>query len=208
MKQRKWEAHTNLMDGYSRIVYDDGEEITVKNDGVTGFQFVEEYLAEMEKNYPSHLEAADMKLQQRLGRSYRTIKAMQHRRYMSELALISLNCCFGREDNIPDHEGADDYNVEFTFCPERYSCPFNGFNPAYKDKKTVCCNPIFECGFTHTQARIADMMVNTSMTYEEMAEKLGCSYSNIDNMRKRIFSIVGVTSRAELMLLLKGKRLL
>lgn len=46
---RKWEAHTNLRDGFSRIVFEDGEELTVKNDGVTGFAFVEEYLEEMRK---------------------------------------------------------------------------------------------------------------------------------------------------------------
>ena len=64
---RKWEAHTNLRDGFSRIVFEDGEELTVKNDGVTGFAFVEEYLEEMRKNYPSHLEACDIKLRMRLG---------------------------------------------------------------------------------------------------------------------------------------------
>lgn len=205
--KRQWEAHTNLKDGFSKVVFDDGEEILVNNEGTSGFAFVEEYLEEMRKNYPSHLEAADMKLQARLGRSYRTVKTLR-RRYMAELALISLNCCFGREDNIPDHESVGDFNTEFTLCPERYSCPFNGFNPAFKDKKTVCCNPVFECGLTRTQASVADLMVNTSLGYEEIADKLGCSYSNIDNIRKRIFAILGVSTRPELMLLLKGKRLL
>lgn len=203
---RKWEAHTNLSDGFSRVVFEDGEEITVKNDGTTGFSFVEEYLEEMRRNYPSHLEAADLKLQSRLGRSYKTIRGIK-RRYMAELALVSLNCCFGREDNIPDHEGPDDFNSEFTLCPERYSCPFNGFNPAFRDKKVVCCNPVFECGLTRTQAEVADLMVNTPLSYEEIADKLGCSYSNIDNLRKRIFAELGVSTRAELMVLLRGKRL-
>lgn len=203
---RKWEAHTNLRDGFSRVVFEDGEEITVKNDGTTGFSFVEEYLEEMHRNYPSHLEATDLKLQSRLGRSYKTIRGIK-RRYMAELALVSLNCCFGREDNIPDHEGPDDFNSEFTLCPERYSCPFNGFNPAFCDKKVVCCNPVFECGLTRTQAEVADLMVNTPLSYEEIADKLGCSYSNIDNLRKRIFAELGVSTRAELMVLLRGKRL-
>ena len=97
---RKWEAHTNLRDGLSRIVFEDGEELTVKNDGVTGFAFVEEYLEEMRKNYPSHLEACDIKLRMRLGRSYKTIREIK-RRYMAELALISLNCCFGGRTTSP-----------------------------------------------------------------------------------------------------------
>ena len=203
---RKWEAHTNLRDGFSIIVFEDGEELTVKNDGVTGFAFVEEYLEEMRKNYPSHLEACDIKLRMRLGRSYKTIREIK-RRYMAELALISLNCCFGREDNIPDHKGPDDFNSEFTLCPERYNCPLNGFNPAYRDKKQVCCNPIYECGLTNTQAEVADLMVNTGLSYEEIADRLGCSYSNIDNIRKRIFAELGVSTRPELMKMLEGKRL-
>jgi DNA-binding CsgD family transcriptional regulator len=203
---RNWEAHTNLKDGYSRIVFEDGEEITVKNDGITGFSFVEEYLEEMRRNYPSHLQAAEMKLQMRLGKNYKAIKAIP-RRYMAEIALISLNCCFGREDNIPDHEGRDDFNPEFTLCPERYNCPFNGFNPAFRNKKLVCCNPILEIGLTQTQAEVANLMVNTPLSYEEIADKMECSYSNIDNLRKRIFAVTGVTTRAELMVVLKGKRL-
>lgn len=36
MLERQWEAHTRIQDGFSRIVFEDGEEITVKNDGKTG----------------------------------------------------------------------------------------------------------------------------------------------------------------------------
>lgn len=113
MLERQWEAYTRLQDGFSRIVFEDGEEITVKNDGKTGIDFVEEYLDEMKKNYPSHLVAADQILQMRLGRSYKTIRNLRIR-YLSELALVSLNCCFGRVDDIPDHEGPEDFNTEHT----------------------------------------------------------------------------------------------
>ena len=203
---RQWEAHTRLADGFARIVFANGEELTVKNDGTTGFSFVEEYLEEMRRNYPSHLEAADLKLRARLGKSYKTIKTIP-RRYMAELALISLNCCFGLENMIPDHEGPNDFNPEFTLCAERYSCPFNGFNPAFKDKKTVCCNPVYECGLTDTQARVAHLIVNTPLSYEEIADRLNCSYSNIDNIRKRIFAVMNVSTRPELTDRLHGKRL-
>lgn len=205
--KRKWEAHTNLRDGFSRIEFADGEELIVKNDGVTGYAFVEEYLEEMGLYYPSHLEAADLKLKMRLGRAYKTVKAM-HNRYRAELALISLNCCFGALDSVLDHEGDSDFNTEFTLCPERYNCPFNGFNPKLKDKRVVCCNPIYECGLSPKQAEIADMMANTALSYEAIADKMGCSYSNIDNIRKRIFAELGVTTRPELTMRLKGKRLL
>lgn len=207
MMERKWEAHTRFQDGFSRIVFEDGEEITVRNDGKNGIDFVEEYLEEMKKNYPSHLVAADQILQMRLGCSYKTIRNLRSR-YLSELALVSLNCCFGREDEIPDHAGPEDFNTEHTHCPMRYNCPFNGFNPAFREKKEVCCNPVYECGLTHTQAVIADKLVNSSLSYEEIADEMGCSYSNIDNMRKRIFEKIGVNTRPELTHVLKGKRLL
>lgn len=206
MKNREWEAHTNLKDGFSKIVFADGEELTVKNDGVSGYEFVQEYLMQMELDYPSHLLAADLKLQQRLGKSYRTIKAIPNR-YKAELALVSLNCCFGKEDEIPDHEKDGTFHPEFTLCQERYSCPFNGYNPTLKEKKIVCCNPIYECGITPTQAKIADLLVNTSLSYNDMASAMGCSLSNIDNIRKRIFAQLGVSTRPELVQLLRGRRL-
>lgn len=65
---RRWEAHTRLEDGFSRIVFEDGEELTVRNDGTSGFSFVEEYLEEMRECYSSHLEAADMILRRGWGR--------------------------------------------------------------------------------------------------------------------------------------------
>lgn len=204
---REWEAHTNLKDGFVKIEFADGEELTVKNDGVSGYRFVQEYLQRMESDYPSHLLAADLKLQQRLGKNYRMIKAIPNR-YKAELALVSLNCCFGKEDEIPDHEKDGTFHPEFTFCHERYNCPFNGYNPALKDKKIVCCNPIYECGLTPTQAKVADLLVNTSLSYDDIASAMGCSLSNIDNIRKRIFAQLGVATRPELVQLLHGRRLL
>lgn len=62
-------------------------------------------------------------------------------------------------------------------------------------------------GVTNTQAEVADLMVNTGLSYEEIADRLGCSYSNIDNIRKRIFAELGVSTRPELMKMLEGKRL-
>lgn len=202
----QWEAHTCLRDGYVRIEFEDCESLTVRNDGKTGIEFVDCYLAEMEQCYPSHLVAADLKLKQRLGKAYAAVKNVPAR-YRSELALVSLNCCFGREDEIPDHEKDGTFHPEFTLCQERYSCPFNGFNPALKEKRIVCCNPIYECGLSNTQAKVADLLVNTSLSYEDMASAMGCSVSNIDNIRKRIFAQLGASSRSELVQMLRGKRL-
>lgn len=203
---REWEAYTNLRDGFAKIEFSDGSILTVKNDGVTGYDFVLKYLDELSVNYASHLLAADLKLQLRLGKNYKSIKAIPNR-YRSELALVSLNCCFGKEDEIPDREKDGTFNPEFTLCPERYNCPYNGYNPAFSEKKLVCCNPIYECGLTPTQTRVADLLVNTSLSYDDMAAALSCSPSNIDNIRKRIFSQLGASTRSELVQMLAGKRL-
>lgn len=207
MYGKEWEAHTSLKDGFARIDFADGTSLTVKNDGVTGYDFADRYLTQMEVDYPSHVLAADLKLQQRLGKSvYRAIKAVRTR-YRSELALVSLNCCFGREDEIPDHEAGGAMHPEFVLCPERYHCPFNGFNPALKGKRLVCCNPIYECGLTPTQARLADLLVNTSLSLEEIADAMGCSLQNVKNIQGRIHAALEVNTRAELTVKLKGKRL-
>lgn len=204
--KREWEAHTRLSDGFCRVVFEDGEEITVSNDGVSGFPFVEEYLKEMREHYPSHLEAADQILRRRLGKAYKTVCGVRPR-YMAELALVSLNCCFGREDNVPDHTEEGDFNPEKTLCPERYCCPFNGFREENKGSRRVCCNPVYECGLTRTQAEVADMLANTPMDYKQIAEKLGVSYSAVDNIRKRVLAATGAHNRPELTYLLRGKRL-
>lgn len=205
-QNRRWEAHTNLRDGFSHIVFEDGEGIEVKNDGITGYDFVLEYLEEMKKHYRNHLAACEMKLKMRLGTHFNVVRAVPNR-YKAEVALISLNCCFGREDAIYDHTDDGNFNPEFTFCPERYNCPFNGFKECNRGKKLVCCNPIYECGLTTVQAQVADLMVSSSMSYEQIADKMGCSYSNIDNIRRRIFEKFGINSRQELVILLSGKRL-
>ena len=203
---REWEAHTNLRDGYSQIVFSDGEIITIKNDGVTGYDFVLSYLAEMQQHYISHLKACDAKLKQRLGKAYAVIAHVPNR-YASELALISLNCCFGIDDMIPDHEKDGTFHPEFTLCAERYSCPFNGFCERNAGNKIVGCNPVYECGLSSTQAYVAHLIVNTPMSYEEIANLLKCSYSNVDNIRRRIFEHFNIKSRQQLTLLLKDKRL-
>lgn len=204
---RDWEAHTDLRSGLAKIVFNTGETITIRNDGSEGLDFAREYINEIRRYYPSHLEAADLKLRQRLGRAYKTIRDIPHR-YIPELALVSLNCCFGKEDEIPDRERSGDFNPEYVLCPERYHCPFNGFNPDFRHKRCVCCNPVYECGLTATQTRVADLLVNTSLSHEDIAVELGCSYSNVDNIRKRIFASLGVATRPELIILLRGKRLL
>lgn len=203
---RSWEAYTRLKDGMVEVEYEDGERLTVKNDGITGYSFVTGYLEKVSANYRNHLRAVDLLLQRMTGDAYRAIRQVPNV-YNAHLAVQSMNCIFGKCDEIPDCDREGNLNLEFTFCPFRASCSFNGFNDQYKDKEIVGCNPVYECGLTRQQTRVADLIVNTSMDYGYIADALGNSRKTVDNIRGQIFAQLGVNSRPELTTLLKGKRL-
>jgi DNA-binding CsgD family transcriptional regulator len=118
-----------------------------------------------------------------------------------------MNCVFGRCDEVLDCDPQGELHMEFTHCPRRATCRFNGYNEKYKSKLIVGCNPIYECGLTPSQARLADLMVNTPMQEAEIAETLCVSIQTVKNTRKAVFAILGVSSRPELIQKLKGKRL-
>lgn len=196
-----------MRDGQVNVEFADGTRMVVKNDGVTGYGFVQEYLERMKKHYSAHLLAIDHILQRDLAEDYKVIKQVPNV-YNAHLAVQSLNCVFGRCDEVLDCDEYGELNMEFTACPRRATCRFNGYNEKYKDKLVVGCNPIYECGLTPSQARLAQLMVNSDMQEMEMAEALNVSLSTVKNTRKAVLAAVGVGCRAELMKKLKGKRLL
>ena len=196
-----------MRDGQVNVEFADGTRMVVKNDGVTGYGFVQEYLDRMKKHYSAHLLAIDHILQRDLAEDYKVIKQVPNV-YNAHLAVQSLNCVFGRCDEVLDCDEYGELNMEFTACPRRATCRFNGYNEKYKDKLVVGCNPIYECGLTPSQARLAQLMVNSDMQEMEMAEALNVSLSTVKNTRKAVFATIGVGCRAELMKKLKGKRLL
>ena len=202
-----WEAETRLKDGQVNIEFADGTRLTVKNDGVTGYSFLTEYLAKMRQHYSNHLIAIDQILQQELGDDYKHIKSIP-KVYESYLAVQSMNCVFGRYDGQPDCDENGELHLEFTVCPRRAICRYNGFNERYKNSKIVGCNPIYECGLTPQRAKIANMLVNTSLDYTLIAEMIGISRRTVETIGKEVFETLGVHSRPELTQKLKGKRLL
>ena len=66
-----WEAETRMRDGQVNVEFSDGKRIVVKNDGITGYDFVTGYLKRMEKHYSAHLIAIDQILQRDLADDYR-----------------------------------------------------------------------------------------------------------------------------------------
>ena len=203
---KQWEAETRVRDGQVNVEFADGQRIVVKNDGVTGYSFVMEYLAQMEKHYGAHLLAIDQILRRDLADDYKAVKAVPNI-YNAHLAVQSINCIFGRCDEVYDCDENGEFYMEFTQCPRRATCRFNGYNEKYKDKVIVGCNPIYECGLTPTQAKIADLLANTEMSYGQIAEALGNSKRTVEWTGRQIFATLGVSSRPELIQKFKGKRL-
>ncbi len=196
-----------MRDGQVNVEFADGTRMVVKNDGVTGYGFVQEYLERMKVHYSAHLLAIDQILQRDLADDYRTVKAVPNV-YNAHLAVQSMNCVFGKCDEVFDYDKNGEFHMEFTVCPRRATCRFNGYNEKYRDKLTVGCNPVYECGLTPSQARLARLMVDSDMQEMEMAEALNVSLSTVRNTRKAVFAALGVGCRAELTKKLKGKRLL
>jgi len=203
---KQWEAETRVRDGQVNVEFADGQRIVVKNDGVTGYSFVMEYLDRMEKHYGAHLLAIDQILRRDLADEYKTIKAIPNI-YNAHLAVQSINCIFGRCDEVYDCDENGEFHMEFTQCPRRATCRFNGYNEKYKEKVIVGCNPIYECGLTPTQAKVAELLSNSSMQEKEIAEVIGNSPGTVKKLREQVFATLGVNSRPELIQKLKGKRL-
>lgn len=201
-----WEAWTKP-DGMVGIQLANGEVITVKNDGVTGYSFALEYLENVNRNYKNHLRAADLILRRQVGdEHYKHLKKVANL-YNSNLAVISMNCGFGGMDNVPDYDTSGEFHFEFAACPFRATCPFNGYNPALRGKSLVCCNPIYETGLTPRQQEAADLLVNTSYSLLDIASAMNVSENAVKHYASDIYSVLGVNSRQELTLLLKGKRI-
>ena len=206
MTMKQWEAETRIKDGQVNVEFADGQRIVVKNDGVTGYSFVLEYLGRMEKHYRAHLLAIDQILQRDLADDYKAVKAVPNI-YNAHLAVQSINCVFGKCDEVYDCDENGEFHMEFTQCPRRATCRFNGYNEKYKDKLIVGCNPVYECGLTPALSKVADLMANTSMDYSEIAEAIGRSKHAAEWSGKQVLAILGVKNRIELIQRLKGKRL-
>lgn len=200
-----WEAWTTP-EGMVGVQLENGEIITVKNDGVTGYGFVMEYLEKMSVNYRNHLRAADLILQQQMGERYKHVRKVPNL-YNSNLAVISMNCAFGNMDHVPDYDGNGGFHFEFARCPFRATCPFNGYNPANREKELVCCNPVYETGLTPRQREAAHYLTTTGYSTAEIAAAMCVSEARIKQLASSVYLHLGVNSRQELTLLLKDKRI-
>ena len=204
--EKQWEAETRVRDGQVNVEFADGQRIVVKNDGVTGYEFVQEYLERMEEHYEAHLLAIDQILQRDLGDEYKQVKKVPNI-YKAHLAVQSMNCVFGRCDEVYDCDENGEFHMEFTQCPRRAICRFNGYNEKYKDKLIVGCNPIYECGLTPAVAKVAHLMANTDMSYSQIAEASGRSRNTVEWSGKQAMAALGVKTRIELANKFRGKRL-
>ena len=207
MRENQWELFTKH-DGGVCVQYADGRIISVGADGVEGYDFALGYLQRMQHHYRNHLRAADLLLRQQVGTDeVDTMRRHRPRMYHSHLAITSMNCIFGALDNIPDCDNMGNLNVEFVPCPCRATCRYNGYNPRYKDKEIVCCNPIYDTGLPPRMRQVADLLVNTSYSHSDIATALGISLQRIRSHCSEVYSRMDVANRQELTLLLRNKRL-
>ena len=203
---KSWEAWTRT-DGMVSVQLGEGEVLTVKNDGITGYPFALDYLNRLSHHYKNHLRAADLILRRQVGEeTYNRIKKIPNL-YNSNLALVSMNCGFGAMDNIPDCDSAGEYHFEFAPCPFRATCPYNGYNPNNRNKVLVCCNPVYELPLTPRQTEIAHLLVNTAYTNTEIAGSLNLTEKAVKYHITGIYDALSVNTRQELTLLLKDKRI-
>ena len=203
--KKGWEAWTRP-DGMVNIQKEDGDVLTVRNDGTTGYGFALEYLQKMSVHYRNHLRAADLILQRQLGDRYKHVSRIPNI-YNSHLALISMNCAFGCLDHVPDCDSSGEFHFEFASCPFRATCPYNGYNPDLLGSELVCCNPVYDTGLTPRQREVAGLLTGTSMSMAEIADSLVISEKRIKNHATDIYAALGVNTRQELTLLLKDKRI-
>ena len=202
---REFELITNP-EGSILVRYADGRMLTIDDTSEgDGYDFAVRYLGKLSANYRGHLYAADLLLRrQYTATEYREMKA-DTRRYNLRLALQSMHCIFGAIDNVPDCDALGNLNVEFVQCPMRGTCPYNGYRN--RDTRMACCNPIYETPLTRRQAEVADLLVNTSYSNEDIATALGVSTQRVKNYTSEIYAAMGVANRQELTLLLRNKRI-
>ena len=201
----EWEAST-MPDGSVMVTFKEGQTYVVKNDGVTGYDFVVPYLEEIRRHYPGHIEAADMLLNRMLGDQYIYIQKNK-RVYESYLAVVSLNCAFGNLDHQADRESTGNYHPEFSCCPFRAFCPFNGYATRNAGKRTVCCNPYYETGLSKRELDIAYRLINSEMNVAEIAATCNISTGHCKAVCNDIYKHFGINSRQELIQRLKNKRI-
>lgn len=202
---RDFELFTNP-DGTLIARYGDGRTVTINSDATQGYDFVVRYLGYMSSGYKNHLRAADLILRRQFAPSEYNALRSQPNVYNAHLAVTSMHCIFGALDNVPDCDKAGNLNVEFVACPMRATCPYNGYK--HTDKALVCCNPIYELPLTRRQLQVADLLVSTSYTLDDIATALHLSTQSVRNHASAIYAAMGVANRSELQLLLKYKRII
>lgn len=202
----QWELFTKA-DGSVGVQYADGRLITVSSDATQGYDFAISYLRKMAAHYTNHLRAADLLLRQQMGdKVVSALRATNTQVYNAHLAVQSMHCLFGAMDAVPDCDSQGELNTEFVSCPFRATCRYNGYH--HTDKDIVCCNPIYELNLTKRQRQVADLLVNTSYTTEDIGLAIGVSAKEVRNKSSEIYATMGVANRQELTLLLRNKRLL
>lgn len=176
------------------------------SDSAEAYNFMREYVEDMKLKYPYHIKAIELKVKGETPSLYKQMQ-MNSLVYYTTVSSISLSCCFGLSDSIPDLDHEGNYNPEFVPCPCRKRCPFNGYNPRHADEQTVICNPVYFTGFTTREKELAALILGGETSTPRLAELQHVSIPAIDKMCTTLYKKAGVANRSEFILALKGKRI-
>lgn len=188
------------------IRFSNGEVLTVRADGRSGYGFVKDYLRMMGTHYKGQLQAADALLERMLGLQYKRVKKLPNV-YQSYLAVVSLGCAFGGRDGLPHCSEEGELHFTYADCPLRPVCPYNGYAPTHTRQGPFGCRPIYETGLTPKQTEIAVLLISTPHELADLARMIHLTEGRLRNIASEIYTAMGVGNRHELTLLLKGKRL-
>jgi len=184
-------------DGTINIIFNNGEIQKLDISVPKCREFVDEYLSDLKSLYPDHLQGVEAILKIDLGDKYNSM--LLNSDYHKELLVHqSLNCCAGLLSDTPNRDANGKYYFERVFCPRRKTCPFNGFNPKYKGKKDVVCNPLLNTGLSPREAEVTEFFLDTSLNNTQIADICCISIHTLQRHISHIFAKLHISTRTEL----------
>lgn len=204
--KREYEAMTTK-DGRLVILFKGKDVLFITTSTKEGQEFIDEYINDLEALYPNHLKAIKKMLKLNLGNKF-SQKILDQNYYKELIVCQSLSCCAGSLKGTPIRDKNGKYNFRYTLCPCRKICPFNGYNINNKNNKLVICNPILYTGLTNQELKLADKLINSALTLEEIAAINKISINTAKTHLKHIYKKLDIKSRSELFCKLSNQRIL
>ena len=185
-------------EGGTYCQFADGRTATITSSGI-GFDFAQTFLHLFGVHHQRAIDSARTWVRRMMGSTKVT-----ERQEACLVASTCANCAFGVRDTQPDYDYDGRFHYEYSPCPVRDCCPFNGYR-ADAGVDSIC-NPAFSIGLSGADLRIADLLAHTGMTLAGIAVKTGYSEGTVRNKASRIYEQLGLAGREALIDLGRGRR--